>query len=233
MKLSVVIPAMNEEDVIGETIAGLMPHMNPSEMEIVVVNDHSTDNTAGIVENIGRRNACVKLVNNVKTPGFANALMTGFEHAEGRFVVPFMADSCDDPATLSPMLEKGEDGYDLVCGSRYMRGGKRVGGPLVQGAFSRIVGITLHLLAGMPTRDAANAFKMYRREALLSFDLKEKGFAVSMEACVNFFLSGCRICDVPTAWYGRKKGASKFRLSKTLPYVKLYTYAIWKKLISR
>ncbi|HNS32655.1 MAG TPA: glycosyltransferase family 2 protein [bacterium] len=229
MKLSVIIPARNEEENIEETIRGLMPYIGSHDTEIVVVNDHSTDNTERIVKNIQERNSHVRIVDNLKEPGFANALMTGFENARGVFVVPFMADSCDAPETLPEMLEKGEEGYDLVCGSRYIRGGKRVGGPLVQGCFSRIVGLTLSLLTGLPTKDAGNAFKMYRRENLLSFRLRQKGFAISMEACINFFLNGYRICDVPTAWYGRKKGKSKFRLSKTMPYIKLYFYTIWKK----
>lgn len=229
MNVSVIIPARDEEENIEEAIGNLLPFINQAQTEIVVVNDHSKDDTESIVRNLSEKNPSVRLVNNLKPGGFANALMTGFESAAGEFVVPFMADSCDDPSTLPKMLEKTSEGYDLVCGSRYVRGGRRVGGPLIQGFFSRFVGITLHLLTGINTRDAGNAFKMYRRDILLSFNLREKGFAVSMEACVNFFLRGCSICDVPTVWYGRKKGKSKFRLSKTLPYVRLYFYVIWKK----
>ncbi len=232
IKLSVVIPARNEEDNIEETVNSLLPFVNPQEAEIIVVNDHSTDNTAKIVKNLSGKYGFVKLVDNLKSPGFASALKTGFENASGEFVVPVMADRCDEPSTLPKMLEKTAEGYDLVCGSRYIRGGKRIGGPLAQGVFSRFVGITLHLFTGIGTRDAANAFKMYRREILLSLDLQEKGFAVSMEACVNFFMRGCRIADVPTVWYGREKGKSKFRLSKTLPYVRLYLTTIVRRRIA-
>jgi len=228
-KLSIVIPARNEEDNIEETVNSLIPFVNPHSAEIIVVNDHSTDGTRKIVKNLEEKHGFVKLVDNLKSPGFASALKTGFENAEGEFVVPVMADRCDEPSTLPKMLDKTDEGYDLVCGSRYIRGGKRVGGPLVQGLFSRFVGVTLHLFTGIGTRDAANAFKMYRREILLSLDLKEKGFAVSMEACVTFFMRGCRIADVPTVWYGREKGKSKFRLSKTLPYVKLYIMTITRR----
>jgi len=233
MKLSVVIPARDEEENIEETVGNLLPFINSADTEIIVVNDHSKDNTEGIVNKLNEKNPSVRLVNNLKPGGFANALITGFESAAGEFVVPFMADSCDDPATLSRMLEKTSGGWDLVCGSRYLQGGRRIGGPLVQGIFSRLVGVTLHLFTGIGTKDAGNAFKMYRRNILLSFKLKEKGFAVSMEACVNFFLNGYRICDVPTVWYGRKKGKSKFRLSRTLPYVRLYFCIIWKKWTSQ
>jgi len=229
IKLSVVIPARNEEDNIEETVNGLILFLNPHEAEVIVVNDHSTDGTRKIVKNLAEKCGFVKLVDNLKSPGFANALKTGFENASGVFVVPVMADRCDDPSTVPGMLEKASEGYDLICGSRYVRGGGRIGGPLVQGIFSRLVGVTLHLFTGIGTKDASKAFKMYRKEILLSLPLEEKGFAVSMEACVKFFMHGCRIADVPTVWYGRKKGKSKFRLSKTLPYIRLYLLTIVKK----
>lgn len=227
--LSIVIPARNEEDNIEETIRGIIPFINPENTEIIVVNDHSTDNTAQIVKNLQQKFSFIKIVDNTGEPGFANALKKGFTSAKGKFILPVMADSCDDPKTIPLMIEKAEKGYDVICGARYIKGGRRVGGPLIQGFFSRFVGITLHLFTGIPTRDVANAFKMYRRNVLFSLDLKEKGFALSMEICVKAFLKGYKICDVPTTWYGRKKGKSKFKLSKTLPYIRLYLWTIWKK----
>ncbi len=233
MKLSIVVPARDEEENIEKTVKNLIPFIEPADTEIVVVNDHSKDHTETKVRGMQNKYPFIRLVNNTELPNFANALKTGFESASGEFVIPFMADSCDDPETLLLMLRKVSEGYDLVCGSRYIRGGRKVGGPVIQGFFSRFVGVTLHLFTGISTRDVSNAFKMYRRKVLLSFPLEEKGFAISMEACVNFFLSGYKICDVPTVWYGRKKGKSKFRLSKTLPYVRLYLYTIWKKWMSQ
>ncbi|MGI6595149.1 MAG: glycosyltransferase family 2 protein [Candidatus Ratteibacteria bacterium] len=230
--LSIVIPAKNEEDNIEETIKDLIPHINLNNTEIVVVNDHSQDNTVSVVQKLGIEYPSIKITDNTGESGFANTLRKGFDFAEGVFVLPVMADSCDAPQTIPLMIQKAEKGCDVICGSRYVKGGKRVGGPLVQGFFSRFVGVTLHLLTGIPTKDVANAYKMYRKDVLLSLNLKEKGFAISMEACVKFFIHKYKICDVPTAWYGRKKGKSKFKLSKTLPYIKLYLWTIWKRWIS-
>lgn len=231
--LSIIIPARDEEENIEKTVRELIPYLNVQNTEIIIVNDHSIDRTPSIVENLQNKYPFIKLVNNSGEPGFANTLKKGFQSAKGVFVLPVMADSCDTPETIPLMLEKAKEGYDVVCGSRYVRGGKRVGGPLIQGFFSRFVGITLHFFTGIPTRDVANAFKMYRKDILLSLNLKEKGFAVSMEACVKFFINGYKICDVPTVWYGRKKGKSKFKLSKTLPYIKLYLWTIWRKWMSQ
>lgn len=234
--LSIVIPARNEEETIAETINNLSKHIDLHQTEIIVVDDHSTDATAEVVNRISKNNPEIRLVTNLNKPGFASALKTGFSYARGEFVLPVMADGCDDPGTIPIMVEKARSGYDLVCGCRYMKGGKKYGGPILQSIFSKFVCLSLYYLACLPTRDVSNAFKMYRRRILHSICLKETGFAISMEATLGFYFKGYRICDVPTRWYGRKKGKSKFKLSKTFPYVKLYVRALgekWKKLIYR
>lgn len=227
--LSIVIPARNEEENIKETIESLIPHINKEETEIIVVNDHSEDKTEEIVSNLCKKYKFLKIIRNEKEPGFANALKSGFENAIGEYVLPIMADLCDQPETIRKMVEKAKEGYDLVCGSRYTKGGGKIGGPKIQGFFSKFVGISLYYLIRIPTKDSPNAFKMYRRKILNSLNLKSTGFSISMESCLKFYFSGYKICEVPTIWYGRKKGKSKFRLLKTLPYVKLYIWAILKK----
>jgi len=233
MRISIVIPARNEEEVVGETIEQFLGRTPPAVEEVIVVDDHSTDGTAGVVRALAVRFPAVRLVANEREPGFANALLTGFEKATGDFILPVMADGCDDPATVALMREKALRGYDLVCGSRYRRGGGKVGGPFMQGCFSFLVGTTLPVFAGLPTRDVSNAYKLYRREMLDRMRLKEKGFAISMEAVLVARDLGYRIADVPTVWYGRKKGKSKFRFAKTLPYVRLYCTAIVLRRIGR
>lgn len=204
--LSIIIPARNEEENIKTTIENLLNlnYIDNNQTEIIVVDDHSTDNTSKIVYGMAQNNPVIKLVKNENEPGFSNALKTGFFHAKGEFVLPVMADGCDSPQTIPLMLEKAKQGYDLVCGCRYMKGGKKCGGPLIQGFFSRFVCLSLYYFSNIPTRDISNAFKLYRRRILLQdISLKEKGFAISMEAALNFYFKGYRICDVPTTWYGR------------------------------
>jgi len=229
--LSIIIPARNEQENLEETIDSIFPFINKDMTEIIIVNDHSTDNTAMVAEKISKKKAQVKLVHNLNEPGFANALKTGFSHAKGEYVLPVMADGCDGPETINLMIERAKAGFDLVCGCRYMKNGGKCGGPKFQNFFSKFVCLSLYFFAGIPTRDVSNAFKMYRRKLLQQICLKEKGFAISMEAALKFHFKGYKICDVPTVWLGRKKGKSKFKLSKTFPYVKLYLNAIvesWK-----
>lgn len=226
--LTIVIPARNEEENIEYTIDSIIPFIDRDSTEIIVVNDHSSDRTEEIVKTILKKEPIVKLVSNVDEPGFANALKTGFRHAKGEFVLPVMADGCDHAETISLMLDKARDGYEIVCGCRYMKNGGKEGGPRLQGFFSKFVCLSLYYLTKIPTKDVSNAFKLYKRDILQKLHLKEKGFAISMEITLKSFFKGYKICDVPTFWSGRKKGKSKFKLSKTFPYVRLYLWALAK-----
>ena len=85
----------------------------------------------------------------------------------------------------------------------------------MQGFFSRFVGVTLHLLTGIPTKDVANAYKMYRKDVLLSLNLKEKGFAISMEACVKFlFINIKYVIADRLVW--KKEGQIKIQTFKDI-----------------
>jgi dolichol-phosphate mannosyltransferase len=174
MRLSVIVPAYNEEDNIGEVIEKIegsvdIPH------ELVVVNDHSADKTAEIVFKLSSRYKNIKLVHNNLKRGFANALRTGFEHASTELLVPVMGDLCDDLATIKKMLAKADEGYDIICGCRYTRDGARLGGSRLKGFFSCFVGWTLHYLLWIPTHDVANAFKMYRKKVIENIVIRSAG----------------------------------------------------------
>ena len=226
MELTIVIPAYNEEAVIEETLRDIetklaIPH------RIIVVNDHSRDRTVEIVERLGREFPNIRVVQNTGGRGICCTLQAGWHAAATPVVVTMMADLCDDPATVPAMLEKIEAGFDVCCGSRYMAGGRKCGGPALQSWFSRFVGWSLHRFIGLPTCDASNAFKMYRTEVLRDMTIEEAGFASSLEIIVKAFLKNRRICEVPTTWRARTKGNSSFKVFKVARhYLRWYVWAL-------
>lgn len=230
MKLSVIVPAYNEEDNIIDVINKIeealeIPH------ELVVVNDHSIDTTAQLVTGFARQYNNIRLVENKLSRGFANALKTGFSSVATDIAVPVMADLCDDLSTLKKMFEKINQGYDVVCGSRYIKGGSRQGGSRLKGFFSCFVGRSLKILLGLPTHDIANAFKMYRKGVIESIDIQSQGFEISMEIPLKAYFLGFRITELPTVWKERTKGKSSFRMFKLFPdYFKLYIWAFLRRL---
>lgn len=230
MRLAIIVPAHNEQENIVDAINKIesfldIPH------ELIVVNDHSTDATAGLVQRASRQYSNIRLVENLNERGFANAIKTGFANNKADVVALVMADLCDDLHTLKEMFKKINEGDDVVCGARYIKGGARIGGSKIKGFFSCFVGWSLHYLLGIPGHDIANAFKMYRKNVLDNIDIESKGFEISMEIPLKAYYSGFKISEVPTAWRERTKGKSNFRMFKLLPsYLKLYIWAIVKRI---
>lgn len=226
MELTIVIPAYNEEAVIEDTLRDIekkltLPH------QVIVVNDHSRDDTPRIVERLAREFPNLRLVQNTDERGICRTLQTGWRAATTPVVVTMMADLCDDPLTVPEMLKKIEAGFDVCCGSRYMPGGSKIGGPPLQSWFSQFVGWSLHRFIGLPTSDASNAFKMYRRDVLANMTIEEAGFASSLEIIVKAFLKNYKICEVPTTWRARTKGKSSFKVFKVARnYLRWYMWAL-------
>ncbi|MFH2068789.1 MAG: glycosyltransferase family 2 protein [Candidatus Omnitrophota bacterium] len=214
MLISIVIPARNEADNISQTVADLEKKLKNLLHETLIVNDHSTDITAAKILELKKAYPSVKLINNTAKPGFASALRIGFRAASGAGVVVVMADASDDPQTIPKMTAKFTEGYDLVCGSRYLSGSSKRGGPKAQGFFSFWVNKYLRIFLNFPTSDASNAFKLYRRDCLLAAKTDEDGFGLSMELTIKFWQTGCKIIDVPTVWTGRETGKSKFKFGR-------------------
>lgn len=232
MKLSIVIPAHNEQDNIRDVISKIEGALDLDiEYEIAVVNDHSSDNTAGIVSQLCKQYSNLRLVNNLAEGGFANALRAGFANVKTDVVLAVMADLCDDLGIIKQMYQKIDEGYDVVCATRYIKGGARLGGSRLKGFLSCFAGWSMYYLLGIPTHDIANAFKMYRKKVIDNIDIKARGFEISMEIPLKAYFKDFKIGEVPTIWKERTRGKSSFKVFKLLPdYIKLYIWAIYKRL---
>ncbi len=232
MRLSVVIPVYREGEAARQTIATAAERA-PRPNEILVVHDEEDDPTVAVAEDLRRTYPQVRAVHNRLGRGPALALRAGFAAARGEAVLVTMADASDEPDDFAPMLEKIErDGYDLVAASRYMSGGRQLGGPPLKTFLSRSAGRSLHLLIGLPTSDPTSAFKMYRRSLLEHIEIESAhGFEISLEITVKAFLAGYRVTEVPTTWRDREQGQSNFRLMKWLPhYLRWYRLALTRGL---
>ena len=233
MKLSIVIPAHNEEENIGQVIEQIENRVK-FPFDLVVVNDHSVDRTAVIVSGLANKYDNLILVENKLTGGFANAVKTGLVSAKTEVVVPVMGDLCDDLETIPLMFEKIEGGFDVVCGSRYIKGGARLGGSKLKGFFSFFVGLTMSAFTGIPTLDVANAFKMYRKKVIDSINIESTGFEISMEMALKAYFKGFKVTEVSTVWREREKGKSTFKMLNLTPnYSRWYLWALKARLMNR
>ena len=227
--LQIAIPVYNEAGNIAHTLEQLeamvtVPH------RILIVYDFDEDDTIPVVKEFIREQKAenIFLVKNNYGRGVLNAIRTGFDSIKDGVILVVMADSSDDMSIVDAMFEKINQGYDIVCGSRYMRGGNQIGGPKFKKFLSRTAGISLHLITGIPTRDATNSFKMYRKSILDTIKIESHGgFEIGMEIAIKAFLKGYKIAEIASIWRDRAAGKSRFKFRKWLPgYIRWYSYAI-------
>jgi glycosyltransferase involved in cell wall biosynthesis len=218
MKLSIVIPVYREGEAARAVIAETARHA-PRPYEILVVHDEADDPTVPVVDDLRSELPEVRAVHNQLGRGPALAIRVGMEEACGEAVLVTMADASDEPHLIAAMLAKIELGYDVVAASRYMPGGRQIGGPPLKTFLSRLAGRSLYVLAGLPTSDPTSSFKMYRKSMLESLSLESThGFELALEVTVKAHLAGYRVTEVPTTWRDREQGTSNFRLFRWLPY---------------
>src|SRR5260370_38677800 len=146
-----------------------------------------------------------------------------------------MADRSDEPKDLTEMARLIRAGGDVVAGSRYARGGRQEGGPLLKRTLSRLAGVSLHYLGGLPIRDATNNFRAYSRRVIEQIPIEgEAGFALALELTLKAYWRGWRIAEVPTMWHDRTAGESRFRLFAWLPhYLRWYLRALGRAWLQR
>ena len=231
VSLSIVIPVFNEGGNIRTALTAIRERVK-YEHEILIVYDFDEDNTLPVVREMMAGMPCVSLVRNKYGRGVLNAIKTGMETAKGEYAIVTMADLSDPPEVMNAMIAKAEsENADIVCASRYMKGGKQIGGPFLKGLMSRTAGLTLHWFAGLPTHDATNSFKLYRKSFLDSVKVESTGgFELGLELTVKAFLLGRKICEVPTTWTDRTAGESHFKIMKWLPsYLHWYFMAFRRR----
>src|SRR5512135_2969942 len=150
--LAIIIPVYNEAENIGKTLTGIedlvkTPH------RIYIVYDFDEDNTLPVAREFSKKGIDLQFVKN-PAKGVVNAIKTGLRKTEGDYLLVTMADMSDDYSVVDHMCKLMDDGFDVVCGSRYMKGGKQLGGPLLKKTISRAAGLSLRLITGVPTHDA-------------------------------------------------------------------------------
>jgi glycosyltransferase involved in cell wall biosynthesis len=233
--LSVVVPVYNEGKNIEGVLRRFMTAVATRPVEILVVYDFDGDTTVPVVQRLQPEIPEVRLVRNTLGRGVLNAIRTGFAAAAGGQVLVMMADGSDEPGDVDAMVDKARGGADLVSAARYAPGGHQVGGPLLKRLMSRTAGLSLHWVAGVPTHDPTNNFKLYSRGLLDAVQIESSaGFELALELTVKAHALGFHIAEVPTTWRDRTAGESRFRLTKWLPhYLRWYGYGMRARLRRR
>jgi dolichol-phosphate mannosyltransferase len=222
--LSVVVPVYNEGENVVPTLRGVVQRTHARPLEVLVVHDFDEDSTVPVVKRLQPELPELKLHRNTIGRGVLNAMKSGLSAAAAPYVLVTMGDGSDDAGDIDAMYELARGGADVVAGSRYVRGGQQLGGPLLKRSMSRAAGLSLHWFGGLPIHDATSNFRMYSRRLLDRVTIESTGgFELGIELTVKAYLLGMRVAEVPTTWRDRTAGTSRFQLRKWLPRY-LYWY---------
>jgi glycosyltransferase involved in cell wall biosynthesis len=230
-QLSIVLPVFNEDENVIPVLEKILQKVSLSSLEILVVYDFPEDTTIPAVQRFQRQNRQVILVENRIGRGVLNAIKTGFNTAKSDYVLVTMADGSDEPGDILPMLKLAHDGAHVVAGSRYMSGGKQIGGPRFKRTLSKIAGLSLYYSKALPIHDATSNFRLYSKYLLDLITIESSaGFELGLELTVKAQRKKLLIKEVPTTWRDRTSGESHFDLWRWLPhYLKWYFYALASK----
>ena len=215
MKVSIIIPVRNEELVIEKIISQLENKLKSLSYEIIFINDFSTDNTAQIIEEIIKNKIQIKLHNN-KRKGLGGAITEGINKASGEAVCIMMSDLSDNIDDFKKYYDiiKNQQ-IDAVFGSRFIQGSRIIDYPRKKLILNRIFNIITKLLFISDYNDFTNAFKIYKKSALLkTFPLVSESFNIFLEMPLKIISRRMKYKIIPISWINRKEGVSKFDIKE-------------------
>ncbi len=237
MKLSVVIPAQNEEGSVGGTVEGVVAALEREEIdyEVVVVDDSSEDRTAAAVEAISASNPSVRCHPSHYEKGFGMAIRAGLDVFQGDAVAIVMADASDDPEDLVRYHRLLEEGWDCAFGSRFVPGAQVHDYPRLKLTINRLANWFIRILFRHRYNDTTNAFKAYRREVIETIQpLLSKHFNLTVEMPLKAIVRGHTYEVIPTNWTNRTSGVPKLAMKEMgSRYLFIVLYVWLERTLSR
>jgi len=215
MKLSIIIPVRNEESSIKKTIDQLLSKLKISSYEIIFINDFSTDNTFEVIKGLIEAKPQINIYNNQRK-GLGGAITQGISKASGEALCIMMSDLSDSIEDLEKYYSIIKDNnVDAVFGSRFIKGSNVVDYPKKKLILNRIFNTITKLVFLSDYNDFTNAFKIYKKEALLNtFPLVSESFNIFLELPLKIISRKMKYKIIPISWINRKEGSSKFDIKE-------------------
>lgn len=230
-RISVIVPAYNE----GEAIVSFLDQIFGAvslPFELRVVYDSPDDTTAPYLKAYAQDEPRLVPTLNTYRPGPAWAIRYGIDHSVADVVVVTMADGSDDPAQIDELAQLVERGAVIAAASRYVRGGRQVGGPWFKSLLSRWAGKSLYSFGRVGTHDATSSFKAYSRAFIERVGIEsDSGFEIGLELVAKARRRRAPVVEIPTIWRDRSYGVSNFKLARWIPrYLHWYLYAFGSRI---
>ncbi|MBO7309662.1 MAG: polyprenol monophosphomannose synthase [Kiritimatiellae bacterium] len=222
MKTLVVIPTYDERDNVAAMAEALFA-VDPS-LEILFVDDNSPDGTGDVIEGLIKNDSRIHCLHREKKEGLAKAYLAGFKRAielGADRIVQMDCDFSHDPKDVPRLV--AEDA-DLVIGSRYVKGGATPGWPFKRRLISRMGGIFIRTVTGMPLKDPTGGFKCWKVSALKAMEydtIESAGYSFQLEMNHRAWKTGLKIREIPIIFTDRVKGYSKISAGIAVESIKI------------
>ena len=228
-KILVIIPTFDELENIQELIPDILTRYKNLDLDVLVVDDNSPDGTGKFIEDLSEKESRVRLISREGKMGLGSAYIEGFKFALKNnydYVFEMDADYSHSPKEIKNFL-KAIKKYDLVLGSRYVKGVNVVNWPMKRLLLSFLANRYTRVITGLPVFDATGGFKCFRRKVLESIDLnkiKSNGYTFQIEMTFKTWKKGFSIGEIPIIFIDRTAGQSK--MSRKI--VREAIFMVWK-----
>lgn len=231
-KLTLVLPVFNEGDGVIPVIATLFLSINYP-FKLIVVYDSEKDRTIETIKKLQLYFDDIHLVQNEWKGGVLNAIKTGFNRADTEYVSIWLAYHVDPFGIINEMIEKMEDGFDMVSATRFATDTEKARGNTLKKFLSFLGNFILDKLIGMPITDVTTSLKVYRRSLLDDIPIEtvvNGGWALSSELAIKAAIKGYSLAEVPLESKNVNliHGLTNFRVFKQLPEYFRWLYLGWK-----
>ena len=215
MESLILIPTYNEAQNIETLLDQIF--LLDLDLGVVVIDDSSTDGTADLVEQLGRRNERIQLIRRTKKKSFGGSYVDGFRFAmelKPKYIFQMDADLSHPPEFISKFLENME-GHDLTIGSRYIGGIRIINWSLRRLALSLIANRYIKSVLRLPFEDCTSGFRCWNAQALKHINLagiSSNGYAFLVEMVYDAYKKGFKVKEIPIIFVERTEGDSKMSL---------------------
>ena len=192
----ILIPVFNEKETIIKTLKNIITTVKYY-YNIFICYDYDEDPTLKIIKENFHDNSKIVFIKNF-SKGFNSALISGYKRSTAKAVLFYMADDHINHNTINLCYEKFKEGYQVICPSRLMKGGKMVGNPFLKSLLTRLASFFLFYFTSFPIKDSTNSFRLFSRDLLDKIKIEsDKGFTLSLELTAKAhrlnFLQKCKI----------------------------------------
>lgn len=219
-KLSIIVPTYNERENLKELVERIFNSLKGSKFELIIVDDNSPDGTGKLADKLASERKNMTVVHRQGKLGLGTAVLDGVKVADGEVIGVMDADLQHPPELLKTMLEKAEDGADIVIASRYIEGGKTEGWSFFRKAVSKGATWLSHLSLPQTkkVKDTQSGYFLFKRQVIENVPIDVKGFKLLVEILAKGKYK--KVVEVPYTFKIRKAGKSKLGSMQILSYVK-------------